>query len=182
MGIRVVVPYTDLNPATAAAVPDADFISVPGPDSYRFLLRDLWEQGDPFILVEHDVVPTDAQLAALEDCEQPWCHFGYCPGDWVPTFGCVRFSAELIAGTRGVWENEWPWCQLDAKFQVYARELGWKHHWHYPHVLHTRFSIVEGGLERREPLDREQELGILRAEMESLRAASRPTATAGSAR
>lgn len=154
-------------------------------DSYRLLLRDLWQQGDAFTLVEHDVVPTDEQLDALELCDEPWCHFGYCPGDWVPTFGCARFSRELIAGTRGVWDDPtWPWCQLDAKFAVYARGVGWKNHWHYPHVLHARFSIVDGGIERREPLNQEYEFSILQAEVASLRQAAKahPTATAGSGR
>lgn len=171
MGIRV-VPFTALNPATKAAVPDALFVEMDAEDSYRLLMKDLWARGEAFTLVEHDVVPTAEQVAELEACPYPWCHFGYCPGDWVPTFGCARFSRNLIAGTQGVWDDEsWPWSQLDAKFAVYARALGWEHHWHYPHVLHTRFSVInrDGNESRIEP-HHDLELAILNAEKVSLEA------------
>lgn len=171
MGVRV-IPYTDLNPATAAAVPDAVFVEMLEAASYRLLLKRLWERGDAFTLIEHDVIPAPGQIEELEACSEPWCHFGYCPGDWVPTFGCVRFSAELIEGTQGVWDDEtWPWSQLDAKFAVHARGCGWKHHWHYPHVLHSRFSVNRNGVETRERLNEELELVVLSAEVESLAAA-----------
>lgn len=169
MGIRV-VPFTRLNPATEAAVAPAEFIEIDGPDDYRLELRRRWMIGEAFTLIEHDVVPTREQLAAIEACERPWCFFGYCPGDWVPTFGCVRFSAELIAGTQGVFDDpSWPWDQLDARFHVEARRRGWEHHWHYPHVHHTRFHVKDArGIETRRELDRAEELHILRAEEERL--------------
>lgn len=139
----IVVPYTRLSPATRAAVPDARFVAVDAADGYRLLLADLWAEGEPFTLVEHDVAPTRDQLAQLEECPRPWCHYGYFPGHWIPVFGCARFSAELIAGTPGVWDNpSWPWSQLDMKFATAARELGWRAHWHSPHVRHSGNSIV----------------------------------------
>jgi len=162
----IVVPFTRLHLDTIKAVPDAVFVRVDGDHGYRLLLQRLWANGEPFTLVEHDVAPTAAQLAALEGCERPWCHYGYCPGDWVPTFGCVRFSADLIAGTQGIWDDaSWPWGQLDARFHVAARERGFEPHWHYPHVLHTRFPIFG----ERQKMTRDLEMYVLQAEIEMVR-------------
>lgn len=157
------------------------FVRMSGPDDYRLLLRDLWADGAAFVLIEHDVVPRAEQVAELEACDKPWCHFGYCPGDWVPTFGCVRFSRELIAATPGIFDDpSWPWSQLDAHFAVEARNQGWSSHWHYPHVLHTRFLVKDDrGREERRLLTRDEESHILRAEEQRLRSL-RPTVAAGS--
>lgn len=168
----ILVPYTTLYTDTIEALPDAFFVRVKGEHGYRLLLAEMWRRGQPFTLVEHDVAPRLGQIEQLEDCSEPWCHYGYCPGDWTPTFGCVRFSAELIAGTPGIFEDEsWPWGQLDAKFQVEARRLGWEPHWHYPHVLHTRFAYLdEQGTHHRVRLGREMEMYLLTAETEMIRA------------
>jgi hypothetical protein len=140
----IVVPHTELAAATREAVPEAVFVEVDPVDGYRLLLAELWREGEAFTLVEHDVIPTRAQLNALEECEQPWCHYGYFPGHWTPVFGCVRFSAELIVGTRGVWDDAtWPWNQLDMKFATAAWPLGWRAHWHSPHVRHGGTSFVD---------------------------------------
>jgi hypothetical protein len=139
----IVVPYTELSPATREAVPEAHFVEVDAGDGYRLLLADLWTAGDAFTLVEHDVIPTRRQLDDLDSCPAPWCHFGYYPGHWIPVFGCVRFSSDLIAGTPGAWDDaSWPWSQLDAKFATYARDRGWKPHWHSPHVRHGGNLVV----------------------------------------
>lgn len=166
----IVVPYTDLSEATREAVPDADFVRVDEAHGYRLLLAELWRRGEPFTLVEHDVVPTRAQLAALEECDRPWCHYGYFPGHWIPVFGCVRFSAELIAGTPGVWDDEsWPWSQLDMRFATVARALGWRAHWHSPHVRHGGNSIVDGDGQRKGELPEWVLRWTLEAETRSLR-------------
>lgn len=169
--IPIIVPYTKLHELTIKAVPDATFIRMEDDDHYRRLMRSLWERGEAFILVEHDVVPTQVQLSALADCTEPWCHYGYCPGDWIPTFGCVRFSAELISNTPGAFADvSWPWGQLDAKFHVFAREAGMTPHWHSPHVLHCGFHVIDGPSFQKIRLTREQELYILQAEIEMVKA------------
>ncbi len=166
----ILVPYTALFAETVAAVPEARFVEITHEHHYRQLLGEMWSVGETFTLVEHDVAPTREQLATLDACPEPWCHFGYVPGDWVPTFGCVRFRKELIAGTQGVWDDpSWGWQALDAKFHVRARELGWQPHWHYPHVLHLRVLYRDEQGERRMRLTMEQEVYILEAEREMLR-------------
>jgi hypothetical protein len=147
----IVVPYTRLLDETREAVPEARFIEIEAEQGYRELLAELWREGEEFTLVEHDVIPTRAQLAELEACSEPWCHYGYFPGHWIPVFGCCRFSARLIAGTAGVWDDpSWHWGQLDARFAQVARERGWRPHWHSPHVRHAAEFNYEGGSHRVE--------------------------------
>lgn len=149
----IVVPYTKVYQPTVDAVADARFVRVEGDHGYRNLLADLWSDGEAFTLVEHDVVPTRPQLDALDVCDEPWCFYGYYPGHWVPVFGCVRFSAALIAGTPDVWgDDAWPWDQLDMKFATEARSLGWKPHWHSPHVRHDGTMFVDADGETRSSL------------------------------
>lgn len=165
----ILVPYTKLLPATQLAVPEAKFVRIEHNDHYRLLLGEMWERGEAFTLVEHDVVPTRAQIESLEQCPSPWCFYGYHPGHWVPVFGCVRFSSELIAATRGAWDDpSWPWNQLDAKFHLYARERGGIPHWHYPHVKHDALYGCETG-EERLPLSDELRSMLIEREAESLR-------------
>ncbi len=168
--MQVIVPYTQLHTETIAAVPEALFVELTEDDSYRHLLRDLWQAGDPFILVEHDVAPRPDQLAALNACDRAWCHYGYVAGDWVPKFGCTRFGRELIAGTQGIFDDPgWPWGQLDARFAEAARSAGFLPHWHYPHVLHLRNAYFGAdGKEQRIRYDDETHLLFVRAEAESL--------------
>lgn len=172
MGIRV-VPFTPdkLNRATAE-IPGATLVEIKDEQSYRLLLQSLWNDGEAFTLIEHDVVPTVEQLERLEECPQAWCNYGYCPGDWTPTFGCARFSRSLIADTQGVWDDPtWPWYQLDSRFAVFARARRWRHHWHYPHVLHTRFSQWDKeNQEHRGVLSMDLELHFLQAETQALNA------------
>jgi len=151
----IVVPYTRLLDETREAVPEARFVEVEPEQGYRELLAELWRRGEAFTLVEHDVVPTRAQLAELGACPEPWCHYGYFPGHWIPVFGCCRFSAELIAGTAGAWgDPSWHWGQLDARFAQHARARGWTPHWHSPHVRHDAEFNFAGRSARVEIPDR----------------------------
>jgi hypothetical protein len=124
-----------------------------------------WSAGDSFVLVEHDVVPTEAQIAEIESCAEPWCLYGYAPGFWLPVFGCVKFSAELIAGTAGVWENEWNWDVLDQNFARFAVSQGFQPHWHYPHVHHDGTRGRRAASVEQKLLAAEAELALLSEEI-----------------
>lgn len=169
--MKTLVPYTDLDAGTAAALPDARFAAIDGDDGYRRLLREVWEEGDPFILVEHDVVPTAAQVASLEACPEPWCGYGYSPGDWTPMFGFVRFGRALLSAIPEAFTDpSWPWDQLDAKFAVLARSRGFRWHWHYPHVHHARVAHFSRGEIYRAPMTVAEQIAVAEAEMVSIRA------------
>lgn len=167
----IVVPYTKLWEETVCAVPEARFERMEGPDSYREFMAALWREGEAFTLVEHDCAPTRDQLDRLETCAEPWCYHGYFPGHWVPVFGCVRFSEQLIAGTSGAFEDRnWLWDQLDARFAVYARERGFRGHWHYPHVRHAGTQHNEAAGSSRHEIDDKLRLHLLQRELASLQA------------
>jgi hypothetical protein len=68
-------------------------------EAYFRLLRELWADGQPFMLVEQDNVPPKGAVASLETCHEPWCGCVYeygaqprVPGD----LGCTRFSGALL--------------------------------------------------------------------------------------
>lgn len=163
----IVCPHTKLHPETRAALPGALFVRIKHKDHYRELLGELWEIGKSFTLVEHDVVPRPEQLAALEACDQPWCLYSYGAGFWIPTFGCVRLSAELIAATPHLWdEPAWLWNQLDQEFRVQAFQVGFRPHWHWPHVRHAPRGLRWEPSVEEQVAQLENELRLLRFSVE----------------
>jgi hypothetical protein len=76
--MRLVIAYTPgmLRPAVKQLGEDvgAEFIDVSGSDlAYGELVADLWQQGDSFLLLEHDVLPTAALLEEMWNCGSEWC-------------------------------------------------------------------------------------------------------------
>jgi hypothetical protein len=103
----LVVPFTDelVRPATVAAVAGSGhphrFVAMDPGDvgAYGRLFRRLWEEGETFVIVEHDVVPTGDQLKEILTCGHSWCSYAYDqslypPG---PYFGLVRFDSSVMA-------------------------------------------------------------------------------------
>jgi hypothetical protein len=109
--LDVWVPYTNLAPETAAlaervgahlaALDPAD------PDDYGRFMAARWKAGRGFILVEHDVVPSVAQIVRLAACSDTLCMYGYRGAGERPEgpvlFGCVKFSPGLIARSPDLW-------------------------------------------------------------------------------
>jgi hypothetical protein len=92
--VRVVCPYTQLHPEADAALtahaPNAERIDVSRSDmAYGLLLLDLWWSGEPFCIIEHDVVIGAETLPRFEGCPEPWCVDG-------TAFECVRFRSEKL--------------------------------------------------------------------------------------
>lgn len=68
------------------------------PYAYSRLLRRIWQERRTAIIVEHDVIPTYAQLTQIATCGHEWCGFRYsgrCDG-LGGTLGCARFGAHLM--------------------------------------------------------------------------------------
>jgi hypothetical protein len=61
-----------------------------------------WNGDDDLVIVEHDNTFTAEQLQSFEDCQEPWCSFGY--------LRFTRFRKELMADTVidqfPVWKEE----------------------------------------------------------------------------
>lgn len=136
----IVVPYVDgmLCPGTVRVVKGSGYpyrfvqLDRNDPGGYGRLVRRLWEDCADVVLVEHDVVPTVAQLAEIGECGHDWCGFNYV-GDLYPDgpmFGCVRLSRRLmcrhpaaatvalVVGKRR--DEEAEWWRVDA---LIARDL-----------------------------------------------------------
>jgi hypothetical protein len=99
-----------LNEATRRAVQYSGyrcrFVDLdPGdPLAYGRLFLSLWRSQATVIIVEHDVVPTEHQLAVIQGCHHDWCSYSYDDDLYPrgPMFGCVRFSGRLMV--------EHPWA------------------------------------------------------------------------
>lgn len=105
--MKIVVPYTRVNPATVESLAGEDFeMAYVGdhPNDYPFLLWALWEEHGDLIIVEHDVIVQLGQIEELRRCREPWCSFPEYEGG-PPSFSLVRFRWELMAANPDIWRN-----------------------------------------------------------------------------
>ncbi len=151
---HVVVPYTRIEPDVMDAVPDAEWCYVGHDDAaYWGLLADLWAEGETFIIVEHDIVPTEADLQALAECPEGWCAAGY-PFEDLGTYwglGCTKFEGwftrrypEVVDRLTVGGDDVHPlhhWCNLDALLQGALAAHGQAPH---HHGLVRHLSTVRG--------------------------------------
>lgn len=132
----------------------AEFADVSGSDmAYGELIAKLWQQGESFLLLEHDVLPTAALLEEMWDCESEWCA-GFAwrysgavyPGETRP-FKPIRekefalflnkFSADLLRRTPAVvGAVRVRWTQVDLAILGTLRMYGAQPHLHEPAVQH----------------------------------------------
>jgi len=118
------------------------------PSAYARLICDLWETGQGFTIVEQDIVAPDDSLAAIHDCEHPWCVHPYSVGraPTSPMLGLVRFSTALVAAMpalarkslarrpkRGGWTK---YRGVDLALARPLQRAGIVHHDHWPVAEH----------------------------------------------
>ncbi len=143
------VPYTAVYPATVAGAPrDAIWVDVAtGADAYFGALFNIWERGETFALLEHDVVCRPDVVEAFESCPEPWCAFGYadichpeCMEAWRNVLGCTRFRAEIVSAVPDAVSSVPPsnrdWHNVCDGLGENLRTAGFTHHWHFPSVEH----------------------------------------------
>lgn len=136
---RVLIPFTRVDQKLQFVIDclraqqiQPELALVDAGDAYWTLLRDAWSEGETFYVVEQDVAVWMGAIQQMEECEYPWCSLPtMCHGRMIPTtFGCVKFSAELIEKNPDFWEDiPTRWYHLDANF---ADKMGWP--WIRPHV------------------------------------------------
>jgi hypothetical protein len=140
---RLIVPFTGglLRAETRAAVPEAQFVNVGNdPQAYWRLLKRLWA-GTSFMVIEHDIVPTQDQIDELWDCPQEWCAAPYDMGEIETTaLGFVRFGFPLLQRTAdlvgGIIESHRSWNGLDSMIVAELHRRGASEHVHLPAVQH----------------------------------------------
>jgi hypothetical protein len=113
---------------------------------YGRLFTELWQGGEGFTLVEHDIVPWPGAIAELEACPNECCAFEYPNGiihaeprsGWCVSLGCIKFATSLLARVPcdGEWQNR-GWDELDgAVFATLQGEV--EVHVHGPPVAHVK--------------------------------------------
>ena len=154
-------------------------------EAYWHLLSGLWAQGEPFVLLEHDIEVRAGTVGSFDRCKQPYCLFPYhgigygpegscrcpetkggrvelggCPSLWYGALGCVRFRPAEIPEGADVF-NRIPvgsWRGIDARVLTVLRDKGIFPHIHYPPVLHHHVAhggCVCGKAHPEYPVDRE---------------------------
>lgn len=118
-------------------------------DAYRRGMRDKWQEGESFIVLEQDVAPWPGALTQLWECPEPWCAFPE-----MHTFvmnhtnlGCVKFGERFIAEHPTLWDRPIRWENLDH--HLYGELRPEVHHRHLPPVLHMNY-----GGDKRSPVER----------------------------
>jgi len=112
---------------------DADF-------AYDRLIRNLWRQGDPFVLVEHDILPWPGAILQLWECEHPWCGFEYMvKGELRSYLGCVKFDPSRL-GPCPLPTEPLVWTSLDLEIIRTLSERGHPGHLHRPAVAHLNYG------------------------------------------
>jgi hypothetical protein len=160
--MRVIVPAVPgmLKPEVVPAILEThgcEVVPMLYPESYFYLMRDLWSAERTFCIVEQDIVVDPAHhLKSFDNCPEIWCAASYevYQGDiadaygYAGALGCTRFRAELIrrypeaiaeAGKMDMHPVHPPrsWAVMDSTLAQY---LHGPHqltpHRHYPNVTH----------------------------------------------
>lgn len=110
--------------------------------SYDLLFRELWRKGDPFILVEQDVIPWPGAVQQLWTSDEPWCGFPYYIfGELRSYLGCTKFEPERL-GECPLPEDLVPWQLLDKKIEQTLMKRGYRGYVYSPAVSHLHFAHV----------------------------------------
>lgn len=162
--MRIVVPYTTLNPLTARslATEAVEYVDVSQSlESYWRLVDSLWSAGESFLLVEHDMEVNPRALRQAKHCKCEWGVSPYIgPGHVMldGALGCTRFRAGLMRNfpdllSRVALFNDSPhflqkdWRRLDARMKGLLMQEGYSPHLHaevkHHHVYQGRCACGE---------------------------------------
>ncbi len=162
--MRIVVPYTNLHPATVASLTayQAEFRDVScKTDSYYELLVEVWSRGESALIVEHDIEATDRAIRQARHCACEWSVSPYRgPGNGMleKSLGFTRFRGGLMrshpdvmaeVGTMADSPQIGPrhWARLDCWMLAALMRRGLKPHIHdevkHHHVYETGCACGE---------------------------------------
>lgn len=152
--VQFYVPYTGIRPEVVAAAPSGTvWVDVSSGDTAYFeALGHIWERGESFATLEHDILCRPDIVEAFETCPEPWCVFGYsdichpqCMEAWANELGCTRFRAELMVAVPEAISSIEPgplqdWHNVCDGLGNNLRAAGFTHHWHYPVAQHDHWA------------------------------------------
>ena len=147
--MRIVFPCTEIaHPLALSALhrhaPQAEIVDLGGEhDAYYRLLRSLWEAGESFLIVEHDIEIHAGVIPGMLACAGDWCVFGYYGAGTPPeplehSLGCTRFAAPLLARQPGLMASlpVRDWRRLDCEMFPALLTAGERRCVHQPMVDH----------------------------------------------
>lgn len=150
--MRVIAPQTkELEPVVTALNASGykwEAKDVSGSDSAYFdLISDLWESGETFATVEHDIVINPDTLLGFNACQSDWCValYPYAVTGHYCGLGCCKISGKLIARNKdamkvtATWADDGHpakhWCRVDGWLRAYLENRGEQFHVHYPPLV-----------------------------------------------
>lgn len=106
--------------------------------AYGDLWADTWDEGEPFVMIEWDIILAPGQLRELCECREPWCSFRYpIPGPGEPILGMGIAKVKPQGPAPDEWRST-VWERLDGQVVPLLRELYHHPHEHTPAVAHAR--------------------------------------------
>lgn len=146
--MKVVCPYTELNPATEYVLniepqTEVKFVDVSGwEEAYFWLMYKYWKQGETFIVVEHDIVPWPGALRSLDRCEAPLCAYMAPHAPMIEDFsyglGLVKYGKALMDKFPDHLDNPTTRVWYNVAYELTDRlnKAGVEYHYHSPPVIH----------------------------------------------
>lgn len=115
---------------------------VEGDFGYGELITELWEAGDPFVLIEWDIVPWPGAVQEIIDCERPRCVFRYplTPGRLAIAMGMGKYVPKGAA--HPMWSTL-HWRELDGRVIPYLNQKLGPPCYHEPAVAHARVRTID---------------------------------------
>jgi hypothetical protein len=156
--MKVIIPFTKLNKLQDKLLRQYRLKPVYTPMiqeyDYFNLLSRLWWEREPFVLLEHDILPWPGAIEELEACPRPWCSFSYHTKStqWksegygvFQTFGCCKFAPAIMDKVPDIFSKfaSTSWNHLDAQFGHFMQEAGYLPHPHRPWVIHLKGLLDE---------------------------------------
>jgi hypothetical protein len=141
--VRVVVASTARDCPTHLALNQEDIAHSEWvlDDSFTYgeLWTELWRQGEPFVLYEHDVIPYPGATRALIDCDCLYCahEFAIYPGNLVLSLGAGKYTP--IGYAPPSWAST-PWDELEQEVMPFLSTMFGPPHVHTPPLGHLRLS------------------------------------------
>ena len=133
-GTSAVLDAVKLNLATQGLKPR--LVKMERDFSYDQLIRSLWKRNEPFILVEHDIVPFPGALRTLWQCKEPWCGYPYYVyGELRSYLGCTKFDPSRL-GECPLPADLTHWQLIDKLIEKELMKRGFNGCIHSPAVTH----------------------------------------------
>lgn len=134
-------------------------------DAYARLVTELWTAAEDFVLIEHDMVPTEAALADAFACSCLWGVSPYNGPGLDPIYrslGFVRFRSALMRREPDLMQHvtslhdaiDTPpghWRSLDARLDGALRQRGYEMHTHSTVLQHHVYRGVCACMTDHEP-------------------------------